>query len=154
MFSIVSQQQEVTMSSLDFLNDYINPSRVKAGQSSTSNTHFLARVLDELEIGDDKIFTTPHPQNNKPQHCVNLDYDQLMLVGMRESKAVRKSVLAKLKELSSPKEDPMVLLAKQVLKLDEENKRLASTKAHINNKRTATLMNKASQAARSRSFIA
>ena len=84
----------------------------------------------------------------RKRHVVNLSYDEMMLVGMRESKAVRKSVLAKLKELSQPKEDPIVLLAQKVLKQDAEIKALEKAKAQINDKRTATLMNKASQDAK------
>lgn len=148
MFSIVAQQQEVTMSSLDFLSNYINPAREAAGEKEVEGKDFVNRICDELDLKKENfLLLSTGARGRKPLYTM-LNYDQLMLVGMRESKAVRKSVLAKLKELSAPKEDPMVLLAKQVLKLDEENKRLAATKAQINDKRTATLMNKASQDAK------
>ena len=60
-------------------------------------TDFFNRVKDELDLEDSEIFSIPHPQNKKPQKCANLNTDQMLLIGMRESKAVRKSVLAKLK---------------------------------------------------------
>lgn len=97
----VQANDRITMTSLDFLNTIINPARKAAGEKPVSNTHFLTRSLDELDLGGNKIFTIPHPQNNKPQSCIQLDTDQMLLIGMRESKAVRKSVLAKLKELET-----------------------------------------------------
>lgn len=109
---------DIKMNSYDFL-DVVNRARQLHGESKVSNTHFLARVMDECDFGDDKIFTIPNEQNKKEMKCVFLDYDQMMLVGMRESKAVRKSVLAKIKELAAPSEDPVVLLARKVLEQNE-----------------------------------
>lgn len=93
--------EEIQMHSYDFL-DVVNRARQLHGESKVSNTHFLARVMDECDFGDDKIFTIPNAQNKKRMKCVFLNYDEMMLVGMRESKAVRKSVLAKIKELAKP----------------------------------------------------
>lgn len=101
--NLTVQNQEIQMTSLDFLNNYINPAREAAGEKPVKPTDFFNRVVNECDLGDSEIFSIPHPQNHKPQKCVNLNYDQLMLVGMRESKAVRKAVLAKLKELQKPK---------------------------------------------------
>lgn len=89
-----------TMSSLDLLV-MINEQRRDSGEPVINNTHFVARVLDELDLGDSNIITIPHPQNNKPQSFVNLTIEQCLLVSMRESKSVRRYVLAKLKELES-----------------------------------------------------
>ena len=150
MLPIVSSPEEIAMNSVDFLNNIINPAREVAGEKPVDNRHFIARVIDELDLGDSEIFTIPHPQNKKPQHCANLDYDQMMLVGMRESKSVRKSVLSKLKALSNPQKpswlaslSPEAQIA--IADLDRQRLEAIATKAQINDKRTATLMNKASQ---------
>lgn len=146
MLSIVTQ--EVTMSSIDFLNDYINPAREVSGQKPLRNTELVRKLKDELDLTVADFMQATPSTGGTPQSYVSLTYDQMMLVGMRESKAVRKSVLAKLKELQKPKEDPIVLLAQKVLQQDAEIKHLEKTKAQINDKRTATLMNKASQDAK------
>ncbi len=144
---IIANGSEVTMTSIDFMNLVINPARKAQRQAEVRYNDFFTKVKDELEPCHDELFAM-ESTGGRSRQVMNLNFDQMMLVGMRESKAVRKSVLAKLKELSAPKEDPMVLLARQVIALDEENKRLAATKAQINDKRTATLMNKASQDAK------
>ena len=148
MFSMITTNEiEITINSVDFLNEYINPARKLNGQSKVAYKDFIARVIDETEKSHEETFLMDSTGGRK-RHVVNLSYDEMMLVGMRESKAVRKSVLAKLKELSQPKEDPIVLLAQKVLKQDAEIKALEKAKAQINDKRTATLMNKASQDAK------
>ncbi|MFM5247091.1 phage antirepressor KilAC domain-containing protein [Aeromonas caviae] len=104
----------ITMTSLDFLNNIINPARIAAGEAKVEHGKFLARVLDELDGEGVEKFSIPHPQNKQPIDVANLNMDHLTLVGMRESKAVRRSVLAKLKVLDeqvrAPHVDPMVAL--------------------------------------------
>lgn len=94
--------QKQTMSSLDFLV-VINESRKEFNESTVANRHFVARIEDELEgeLTPRKTFT--HPSNNQQVAYYDLTLEQCMLVGMRESKAVRRSVLAKLKELEVKK---------------------------------------------------
>lgn len=87
-----------TMSSLSLLA-MINEQRAKAGESTIRNADFLEKVVDELDLGGCSFSVTPHPQNNCPQYYLNLTIEQCTLVGMRESKGVRRSVLEKLKEL-------------------------------------------------------
>jgi len=61
---------------------------------------FLAKVEDEIDnLGVSDFF--PHPQNNQPVRYYMLNKDQMLLVGMRESKVVRKKVLAWIKTLES-----------------------------------------------------
>ncbi|MCP4800408.1 MAG: hypothetical protein GY893_10720, partial [bacterium] len=91
---------EVTMTSLDFLNEIINPARKAAGENVVKNAHFITRVEDELD--DLEAVKTFNRFGNTVKYY-NLTQDQMMLIGMRESKSVRKSVLAKLKQLSTPK---------------------------------------------------
>ena len=49
MNQLATMNSEVTMSSLDFINSIINPARSEAGESEVKNTHFIARVEDELD---------------------------------------------------------------------------------------------------------
>ena len=103
-----------TMTSIE-LREIINAARVAHGETEVENRHFLLRIEDELEgeIGDRKTFT--HPQNHKQIGYYDLTRDQCALVGMRESKGVRRSVLAKLKEVEQAqlhlnKPDPALYL--------------------------------------------
>lgn len=97
-----SQNVARTMSSIE-LREMINDARALAGEPKVRNDHFLSRVEDEL--GDDlegvKKYFTPHHGNQVATYDLTLD--QCMLVGMRESKAVRRSVLKKLKGLEGPR---------------------------------------------------
>lgn len=100
MLPMVSNPSEITMTSVDFLNGYINPARVSNGQAAVAYKDFIARVIDETEKSHEEIFLMDSTGGRK-RHVVNLDYDEMMLVGMRESKAVRKLVLEMLKKLAS-----------------------------------------------------
>ena len=93
-------QQGVTMSSNDLLV-YVNDARKWLGEPVVANRHFLSRIEDELEgeLPPRKSFT--HPNNGASVSYYDLTEDQCKLVAMRESKAVRRRVLAKLKELES-----------------------------------------------------
>lgn len=95
---------EVAMTSLDFLNNYINPARLSAGENQLRHNELVRKIEDEID--ENLIYIKTVDSRNRPLSVASLNYDQLMLVGMRESKAVRKSVLAKLKKLqesSKPK---------------------------------------------------
>lgn len=101
MKEIISVEREVSMSSLDFLNNIINPARVEAGETPHEPRKFLAKIEDELELdGTGKKFRLN--SNHTQTAYYDLDFDQMMLVGMRESKAVRRAVLAKLKVMHGP----------------------------------------------------
>lgn len=90
--------KEQTMSSYYFLRDIINPSRVEAGESEVRNNVFLDRIEDEIDdLGRYKTFVA---SRNSIKYY-DLTFDQMMLVGMRESKSVRKRVLEKIKELEN-----------------------------------------------------
>ena len=86
------------MSSLDFLTDVINPARVAAGQKPIRNNDFIAKIEDEIEdLNGYETFVSNESGRGgarTEQRYYNLNTDQMMLVGMRESKAVRKAVLA------------------------------------------------------------
>lgn len=91
----------ITMTSLDFLNNFINPARTYEGEPPLRNTELLRKLEDECDdLGVMQTFCTTTSQGAKREvKGYTLNFDQLMLIGMRESKAVRRSVLAKLKEL-------------------------------------------------------
>lgn len=78
------------------LRALINAARKEFGEPIVENSHFLKRVEDELEgeLGKRKSFV--NPDGGRPAGYYDLTLDQCLLVGMRESKAVRRSVLAQL----------------------------------------------------------
>lgn len=86
--------ENVTMSSRDLL-DVINNVREQEGENSIRSNDFHARVADELSDFNYESFVV---QNlNKTESVVfKLTKDMCMLVAMRESKKVRRMVLAKL----------------------------------------------------------
>lgn len=98
MFDLVTQKTEFTMTSYDFLNEVINPARISAGERPVENRKFVARVEDELDdLGAGKTF----PRYGNTVKYYDLNMEQMTLVGMRESKAVRRKVLEMLKKLSA-----------------------------------------------------
>lgn len=145
-------QNNLTMSSYDFLNDVINPARLEAGENKVRNDDFVKRVEDELDdLGGCETFAS----YGKDVKYYVLTLDQMMLVGMRESKAVRKNVLAKLKAMESKIPSNLPDALRLAADLAEENARIAlerdhaiKTKAEIGSKREATAMSTASKATR------
>lgn len=105
---VVIFNNEFSMSSYEFLTEIINPARVEAGESPVDNRKFLARVRDEL--GEDglpagKVFRLALPQGGYNElTSYDLSGDQLLLVGMRESKAVRRKVLEYIRRIEKDKQ--------------------------------------------------
>ena len=95
---ILPSTSGATMTSID-LRDVINTARIEFGETKVRNDQLVSRIEDELcgELGVCKIIA--HPQSGVEMRYYDLTIDQCMLVGMRESKAVRRSVLQKLKEV-------------------------------------------------------
>lgn len=125
MFNLTLQNQEITMSSYDFLNEVINPARMNAGERPVENRKFVARVEDELDdLGAGKTF----PRFGNSVKYYDLNMEQMTLVGMRESKAVRRSVLETLKRFarqSSPQlpqtfSEALQLAANQAAQLEAQ----------------------------------
>ena len=91
MSELINVSQPLTMSSFA-LWQQLNEFRVEDGGNKIQHGDFLARVEDECgDLGVSDYF--PHPQNKQPIRFYTLTYEQSLLVGMRESKAVRKKVL-------------------------------------------------------------
>lgn len=100
MNQMIAMQPEMTMSSLDFM-DVINAERVSAGETAHEPRKFLAKVQDELDLDDTgKKFRLN--SNRTESAYYDLTIDQMMLVGMRESKSVRRNVLDKLNSMQKP----------------------------------------------------
>lgn len=125
---------EVTMSSLDFLDNVINPARFDAGETIHEPRKFLAKVQDELDLDDTGILIRLNSNHTKTLYY-NLTLEQMMLVGMRESKLVRRSVISKLKEMEDKK--PVVNLpgnyieALEALIESEKQKAIMAPKADV-----------------------
>lgn len=99
--------EDVKMNSYQFLNEVINPARTACGEGDVRHNDFISMVEDELE-GENlcyEIFVAQNMSNNKarPQktNVIILSMEQMLLVGMRGSKFVRRAVLSKLKEMQS-----------------------------------------------------
>jgi phage antirepressor YoqD-like protein len=88
-----------TMTSFE-LYKLINQCREDAGESKVRANDFNARIVDELEGEHYESFVVKNPNNTETQ-AYRLTPEQCMLVGMRESKAVRRMVNAKLKQMQA-----------------------------------------------------
>ena len=101
MNQLITSKQPLTMRSFD-LWVKLNEFRTEEGGNKIQHGDFLDRVEDECDdLGVSDFF--PHPQNKQPVRFYNLNKDQMLLVGMRESKIVRKKVLMWIKQIAEPK---------------------------------------------------
>lgn len=98
---ILPSASGATMTSVD-LRDVINTARIEFGETKVRNDQLVSRIEDELcgELGVCKIIA--HPQSGVEMRYYDLTIDQCMLVGMRESKYVRRKVLEILNKPSIP----------------------------------------------------
>ncbi|MGQ1340836.1 phage antirepressor KilAC domain-containing protein [Acinetobacter indicus] len=88
------------MSSRDLL-DLINQVRAQFNEKPVRLNDFNSRIADELDGENYETFVVQN-FNNTESIVFELTIDQCMLIGMRESKGVRKNVLAILKEKQKP----------------------------------------------------
>ena len=95
----ILQSEVKTMSSKDLL-ELINQIRQNFGESPVRLNDFNNRIVDELDGQHYEIFVVQN-SNNTQSTYFNLTIEQCTLVGMRESKGVRRSVLEKLKQLEN-----------------------------------------------------
>lgn len=94
------QNTEQKMLSKDLL-DLINQVRAQLNEPLVRLNKFNEKIEDELE-GEHYTKSVVQNHNNTESVVYELTIDQCMLIGMRESKAVRKNVLAILKEKQKP----------------------------------------------------
>lgn len=97
---IANLNAKATMTSFE-LHKLINNCRENAGESKVRPNDFNARIADELEGEYYETFVVKNP-NKTETTAYRLTIEQCTLVGMRESKSVRRLVLEKLKQLSEP----------------------------------------------------
>ena len=91
--------ENLTLSSFTFWKK-VNELRNDDGQNNVEYGKFLVRVIDECDdTGVPKTFR--HPQNKKEMQYFDLNQDQMLLIGMRESKSVRKKMLIWVKSLTT-----------------------------------------------------
>ena len=120
MIDVINTQ---TMSSNELYN-IVCIARVELGETQPRINDFHARVVDELDGEHYESFVVQNP-NKTESTFFNLTIDQCMLVGMRESKSVRRSVLSKLKNLTAPTlptsfSEALQLAADQAKQLEEQ----------------------------------
>ncbi|MCH8530339.1 MAG: hypothetical protein LAT65_05765 [Saccharospirillum sp.] len=132
------------------LLELINRARSQLGESPVRRNDFNARIVDELEGMHYEHFVVQNPNRTMSRGYL-LTHDQCLLVSMRESKAVRRSVLDQLKRLedrqkpsSVPETLPEALrlaadLAEQKQAAEGEVKRLQSVCETIANQFTPGL---------------
>lgn len=103
----VAQNVARTMSSAELL-EIINAARAEAGEPEIRRNKFAEKIEDELE---GEHYTKRVVQNlNKTESAIyDLTRDQCMLVSMRESKGVRRRVLARLNALEAAPAIPQTL---------------------------------------------
>lgn len=109
---------QATMSSRDLL-DLINQVRSDLGEPLLRLNSFNLKIEDELD-GDNYTKNVVQNFNNTESVVYELTIDQCMLIGMRESKAVRKNVLAILKQKQLPQSfsEALQLAADQARQLE------------------------------------
>lgn len=91
--------KQITMSSLDLLK-LVNQARASSDEKEVRHSDFVARCRDELDGDHYEIFVVQN-SNSTTTEAINMTADQCKLVAMRESKAVRRAVLARLNELEA-----------------------------------------------------
>lgn len=95
--AITIKENNQLMPSTELLK-LINQARKDFGEKPVRLNDFKNRIEDELD-GDHYESFVVQNSNNTTSVVFNLTLDQCMLVSMRESKSVRRFVLAKIKEL-------------------------------------------------------
>jgi phage antirepressor YoqD-like protein len=109
---------QLTMSSQE-LYELVCISRVKNGETQPRLNDFHARVVDELDGEHYETFVVQN-SNRTESTFFKLTIDQCILVGMRESKSVRRAILDKLKDLEAQSKPPAPQLPKNYLEALEQ----------------------------------
>lgn len=110
------------MSSFDLL-ELVNSARTEFGESEVRRNDFTARCRDELEGEYYETFVVKN-QRGPASEGLMLTKDQSLLVSMRESKAVRRNVVAKINALEAPELSTIQILQ---IAMESEKARLMLT---------------------------
>lgn len=133
----IPQDSSETITSY-YLYKIINQCREDAGESKIRVNDFNARIVDELEGDHYESFVVKNP-NKTETKAFKLTLEQATLVGMRESKSVRRSVLEKLKSAASqPKHilpqtfaEALMLAANQAAELEAARPAVAFVEKYV-----------------------
>lgn len=102
MTNLINMNNNPTISSYDFLKDFINPCRVEAGKAEMENRKFNKKIEEEFGEGI-KAGKKVRPLETAGGKQVTVTYelteDQCMQMAVREVSKVRVIVLSKMKEL-------------------------------------------------------
>lgn len=162
----ISENVARTMSSIELL-ELVNEARAEFGEAGVRHNDFAARCRDELEGEHYEIFVVQN-LNRTTTEAIGMTADQCKLVAMRESKGVRRRVLARLNELEAQHAKAAPVLPDDYIGALEslleskkseraaiaERDRAIATKALIGSKREATAMATASSAVKKASHLA
>ncbi|RNF93724.1 phage antirepressor [Pseudomonas putida] len=85
----------------------VNEARAAFGEGSVRHNDFVARCKDELDGEFYETFVIKLDGPGRPSEGLRLTADQCKLVAMRESKGVRRRVLARLNELEGQQARPL-----------------------------------------------
>lgn len=121
-FAISENVAREKMSSFDLL-ELVNAARSEFGESEVRRNDFTARCRDELDGEYYEIFVVRN-QRGPASEGLMLTKDQCLLVSMRESKAVRRSVVAKINSLEAPELSTIQILQ---IAMESEKARLMLT---------------------------
>lgn len=124
MFIPCRSNSECNLMSSKELLELINHVRHGVGEPLLRLNSFNAKIEDELD-GENYTKNVVQNFNNTESIVFQLTLDQCMLIGMRESKAVRKNVLAALKQKQTPLlpqsfSEALQLAADQARKIEED----------------------------------
>lgn len=100
-FGVSENVPATKMSSFDLL-DLVNAARNEFGENAVRRADFTSRCKDELEGEYYETFVVKNSRGPASEGLM-LTKDQCMLVSMRESKAVRRLVVARLNEADGPR---------------------------------------------------
>lgn len=100
MSELMAVGQALTMSSIDLL-DLVNQSRASHGEATVRHNDFLARCKDELDGEPYETFVESAKGRAPAFEAIRMTIDQCKLVGMRESKGVRRWELNRLNALEA-----------------------------------------------------
>lgn len=102
MANLINMNNQPTISSYDFLKDFINPCRVEAGKTEMENGKFTKKIEDEFGDaikGRKKVDPLETAGGKQAMVTYSLTEDQCMQMALREVSKVRVIVLSKMKEL-------------------------------------------------------
>ncbi|KPC13024.1 ORF6N domain-containing protein [Pseudomonas syringae group genomosp. 3] len=137
----------------------VNEARSEFSEPAVRHNDFVGRCRDELDGEYYETFVIKLEGRGRPSEALRLTPDQCKLVAMRESKGVRRRVLARLNNLEN--QQSAVLPGNYIQALEhlleskraeqaaiEQRDHAVATKAEIGNRREATAMATASAAVR------